>query len=157
MSIKSDVDRGIEIRKLMIDLKKEFDAIEARLEEAGLNGEQKELEDAEREGRQYLAKGTSAIVPVIFTADLLRGSFQADSATHHKIDLAAKGNIRQFYKRVSAFANLFDNGKNFRAHATEVLSEHAPAFITACVARDKQGIAKSAVKVDWDRALKGGA
>ena len=157
MSIKADVDRGIEIRKLMIELKAELEGIDARLETAGLEGEQKELEDPEREGRQYLAKGTSAVVPVIFTADLLRGEFQRGSVAHHSISAAGCGEMGQFYKPFSGFANVFKNGKKFRAHATEILGEHAPAFITACVARDKQGIAKSAVKVDWDRALKGAA
>jgi hypothetical protein len=153
MSVKADVDRGIEIREQMEKLKAELKDIETRLHHAALHGEQVELNDAEREGRQYLAAGSDRIVPVILTADLLVGEFTRDSQRHISI-LSAINNrtgLLQFFKPVNKYENRFDSGKKFRLHAAEVFgNELAPTFITACVARDKDGIAKSSIKVAWD-------
>jgi hypothetical protein len=35
-----------------------------------------------------------------------------------------------------------------------ILGESAPIFVDACLARDKNGIPKSQIKVEWDRASK---
>ena len=150
MSIKADVDRGIEIREQMEKLKAELKDIETRLHHAALHGEQVELNDAEREGRQYLATGSDRIVPVILTADLIRASFTANSEIHRQIAAVANGWINRFYKPESKYESRFDSGKKFRQMAAELLGLNAPAFITACVARDKDGIAKSSIKVAWD-------
>ena len=154
MSLRADVDRGLEIREEVEKLQTELKAIEVRLKDAGLNGHQVELVDAEREGRQYLAGGTSRVVPVIFTSDLLVGEFGRDTKKHLEIMDAVqnKTGVLQFFKPVSKFENRFDSGKKFRALASEVFGDLAPKFITACVARDKDGIPKSAIKVMWDDA-----
>ena len=67
MSIRHDVDRGLEIREQIEKLTAELKEIEARLKEAGLHADQVDLQDADREGKQFLAQGTQRIVPVIFT------------------------------------------------------------------------------------------
>ena len=154
MSLRADVDRGLEIRDEIEKLQTELKAIEVRVKNAGLNGPQVELVDAEREGRQFLANGTSKVVPVVFTADIIVGEFGRDSQRHHQIVDAVenKTGLLQFFKPVNKFENRFDNGKKFRAVAAEVFGDLAPKFITACVARDKDGIAKSAIKVMWDDA-----
>jgi hypothetical protein len=149
-----DVERGLELRKQIKKDQDELKEIEARLEAAGLDGEQVELKDAEREGRQFLARGDKHIVPVIFTADLLIKSFQ-DKSKHHVriVDALPEGvSVKQFYKSSTKWEGVFESGKKFRAVADEMLGKDAPKFITACVARDKDGIAKSAIKVDWDHA-----
>ena len=151
MSIKNDVDRGLEIRAQLETLTTELKDIQMRLAHAALHGEQIELTDADREGRQYLAHGTTAIVPVILTADKLMGEFVANSPKHELVKLAARGKLLDFYKPANKFVNKFDNGKKFRATAAELLAEHAPSFITACIARDKDGIAKSDIKIMWDQ------
>jgi len=154
MSLRADVDRGLEIRAEIEKLQSELKDIEVRVKHTALHGEQVELTDADREGRQYLAAGTSKIVPVIFTSDLLMGSFKAGSSNHIKVveSLGPKNAYRivDFFKKESVLYSLFDNGKKFRAHASDLLGDKAPAFITACVARDKDGIPKSAIKVMWD-------
>lgn len=155
MSVRCDVDRGLEIVVQIEALKKELEAIEDRLEAAGLKGEQIELMDPEREGRQYLAHGSECVVPVVFTADLLVKTFQKGSAVHQKIEAAAGTSaiLASFFKESVTFKSLFDSGKIFRRQAEEILGEQAgPKFITACLARDKQGIPKSAVKIEWERA-----
>lgn len=152
MSIRADVDRGLEIRAQMEKLKVELKDIDTRLQTAALKGEQVELQDADREGRQFLAHGTERVLPVILTADMLVGEFGRDSARHKEIIDAVQNRtgLLQFFKPVSKFENRFDNGKKFRLLAKEVFADLGPAFITACVARDKDGIAKSAVKVMWE-------
>lgn len=151
-SVRQDVDRGLEIREQMEKLKIELKDIEVRLQHAALHGEQVELQDADREGRQYLATGSDRIVPVILTADMIVGEFAANSDRHREIVPRAEGRLNEFFKPVNKFENRFDNGKKFRLRAGELLGLGAAAFITACVARDKSGIPKSAIKVTWDEA-----
>jgi hypothetical protein len=147
-----DVDRGLQIVGEIEMLEKELDAIETRLVQAGLDGDQVELVDPEREGRQYLAHGSAAIVPVVFTADLLIKSFANGSIVHGRIqDALGKRSIGDFFRRVTGFATQFDSGKTFRAHAAELLGLDAPKFISACLSRDKEGTPKSQIKVEWGR------
>lgn len=155
MSIRDDVDRGLEIRAELEKLETELKDIEVRLKHAALHGEQVELADADRDGRQYLAAGRERIVPVILTADMIVGEFADGSKRHMEIvdsiaDVKFIAGVLKFFKPVSKFENRFDSGKKFRAQAAEVFGDLAPKFITACVARDKDGIAKSAIKVCWD-------
>ena len=153
MSVRADVDRGLEIRDSIKKLEAEMKDIDTRLKHAALHGEQVELTDADREGRQYLAAGSARIVPVILTADLIVGEFGHSSPRHVEICNALKGKshlMLEMFKTVRKFDNRFDSGKKFRAQAAEVFGDLAPAFITACVARDKDGIAKSAIKIMWD-------
>jgi hypothetical protein len=160
MSILADVDRGLAIRGEMDALKKELGEIEERLEAAGLKGEQIDLVDADREGKQFLAKGTKQIVPVVFTADLLIKSFKFPSAHYTRITSAIPEGFAEssaqglggFFTRSVVYESRTDSGKKFRAIAGELLGKDAPKFITACLARDKEGIPKSAIKIEWDRA-----
>jgi hypothetical protein len=151
-SVKTLVDRGLSIRARIAKDKEELRLIEEQLEQAALTGEQVDLVDEEREGKQFLAEGTKQIVPVIITADLIIGSFQKDSAHHTRISEAAKTKLLAFFRPKTVYENLFDSGKKFRSQAAEILGEDAPEFITACLSRDKHGVPKNAIKVDWDRA-----
>lgn len=153
-AIRADVDRGLQIVGELKMLQDELDLIETRLEAAGLEGEQVELNDPDREGRQYLARGSAAVVPVVFTADLIVGQFQVDSDVHRRIVLAIPAGhyLRDFFRSVRVFKTLFDSGKQFRAKAAELLGDGAPAFISACLQRDKNNIPKSKVVIDWQRA-----
>jgi hypothetical protein len=152
-TIEQDVDRGLEIHRLMTELKAELEQINGRLQLVALSGEQIPLADKKREGMQYLAQGSLAKVPVVITADAIMGEFMEDSPAHLKVKAAAQGLFPKFFKRVVAYVNVKkDNGKAFRQLADELLGKDAPAFIEACKSRDKDGIPKNAVKVEWDRA-----
>jgi hypothetical protein len=158
MSIASDVDRGLEIKKQIATLATELAEIEDRLVKAGLEGDQVELVDPDREGRQWLAHGSEKIVPVVFTADLLIGSFANGSIIHGQmIDVLGDHPLGNFYRRVSGFAKRFESGKKFRAHAFEMLGVNAPKFISVCLSRDKEGTPKSQIKIEWDRASEVGS
>ena len=151
MTIQQFVDRGLEIRADIEKLKLELKSIESKLEKFGLNGQHEELKDADREGRRWLARGTSQIVPVIFTADKIVGSFKANTPTHNRIQKASDDKLSFFYTPCTTYESLFDDGKKFRAHADELLGkEAAPKFITACLSVDKHGIPKSDIKILWD-------
>lgn len=152
MSIYADVDRGLEIVAQMEALKEELKSIEERLQKAGLNGTQVDLVDEEREGKQYLANGTAKIVPVVFTADQVVKSFLAESAVHGQIAAAADGHLTKFYVSRKTYHAVFETGKLLRRQAAEILGSQGPSFVTACLARDKNGIPKSAIKVEWNRA-----
>lgn len=152
MSIKADIDRGIEIRQEMKALKLELDALELRLIAAARAGEHVPLSETSREGRRFLARGTEKVVPVIFTADKLISSFAENSAMHQKISAISPGFYQQFFRRKVLFERSIEEGNRFRKTVAEMLGADAPAFITACVSRDKDGITKSDEKIHWDRA-----
>jgi len=150
MNLTPLVDRGLDIRKQIKTLQAELKDIEKKLEQAGLHGDHVELKDADREGRRFLARGSRVLIPVIFTADKLIGTFKHDSPVHVKIADAADGHLRDFFTLTQTWENNFDNGKRFRTEADAILGKAAPAFITACLSRDKYGIPKSDIKVNWD-------
>lgn len=151
MTIQELVDRGLAIRSEMERLKQELKSIEARLETYGLAGRHEELKDADREGRRWLARGSKLIVPVIFTADKIIGTFQANSPTHERILAASNNLLRFFYDPVTTYENRFKDGKQFRSRADALLGpEKGPRFITACLAVDKHGIPKSDIKILWE-------
>ena len=154
-SIATLVERGLSIRREIKELTAELKQVEADLKslalKASASGRVEDLKDADREGRRWLARGSSAIIPVVFTADLIVGSFAQDSKTHKRIEAAAVGNLREFFKPVRKFENLVDDGKKFRARAADVLDKAAPAFITACLSLDKDGLPKSDIKIEWDK------
>jgi hypothetical protein len=146
------VDRGLEIRAQIEQLKEELDIIENALHLAARTGHQIELNDPDREGRQYLAQGTDAIVPVILTADLIQGSFADGSKIHEKIAAASCDKLTEFYRPTTTWKLIAKSGKAFRIEAAHILGAAAPALITAATSRDKNGIPKSQIKVEWDRA-----
>lgn len=150
MSVKNLVDRGIEVRRQIKVLEKELEEIEAKLESQGLNAPHEDLKDAEREGRRWLAHGSELIVPVVFTADKLMKSFKLNSATHQSVKTAAGDLLKEFYSLSQTYETKFDDGKKFRKAAGELMGPRAPAFVTACLARDKHGVPKSDIKVCWD-------
>lgn len=157
MSVKTLVDRGLEIVSEMKLLKKELDAIEEKLGRAALDGEHQELKDPDREGRRFLAHGSKRILPITFTADKIVQSFKQSSTLHHNLrqlvgENASNGRLRQFYAPVTTYEICFDDGKQFRAAAGELLGKDiGPKFITACVAVDKHGIAKNDTKIEWNK------
>jgi hypothetical protein len=155
VNLKADVDRGLEIVTTMETLKKELKAINERLCAAALLGVQVDLIDPEREGKQFLAPGTAKIVPVVLTADAVIQSFVANSKNHRTISEVAGDKLLHFYAPTTTYEAVFASGKLLRSRAAEIFGfEDAPAFVSACLARDKHGIPKSAIKVEWDRAEK---
>ena len=151
-TLAKSVDRGLEIRAQMQELKDELDTIEECLRHAALAGEQVELEDPDREGRQFLARGTESAVPVVLTADMVAQTFADGSKTHARLAEVAGEKLGQFYRAVTTWKILAKTGKAFRLEASAILGAEAPAFITAALARDKNDIPKSQIKVEWDRA-----
>lgn len=149
------VDRGIAIRAEMAALEKELEGINKLLKAEGYeknkDGKVEDLKDGNRLGKRWLAAGTERILPVVFTTDLLAGSFTANTDLHKKIEAAAGEHLNDFYKRVTKYENRFDSGVKFRKTAADLLGDKAPAFITACLSRDKDGIPKSDVKIEWDK------
>ncbi|HXI70275.1 MAG TPA: hypothetical protein VNN22_07955 [Verrucomicrobiae bacterium] len=154
--IKTLVDRGLEIVAAKKSMEAEMEKIVAELEQHGLDhsAQHEELADADRDGKRWFANGTEVSVPMIFTADKLVGEVATKSIKRVEIEAAAGKFFRAFFKPVSGYANVFKDGKQFRKHAHELMGAEAPQFITACVARDKHGIAKSDVKILWDEAAK---
>jgi hypothetical protein len=151
--IAADVARGIQIKAEIARLLFELKAIEARLETAALEGEQIPLEDAEREGKQYLARGSDQIVPVRFESDQIAGSFDPDSSMHQAATLIAAGQLDKFYKDTRKFIRVPKDGNAFRKLARQLLTSRAFAdLIQACTVRNKAGMAQSKTVIAWDDA-----
>lgn len=155
--IAADVDRLLEIKIEIAKLTDEAKGIEARLEQAGLEGDQVPLEDADREGKQYLARGSKKIVPVRFESDLIAGSFKPDSQMHRAV-LEALGEehvdkLPKFFLDTRAFERVPKDGQEFRKLARKLLPP-APfaALISAATQRTKDGIPKSKTVIAWDNS-----
>lgn len=159
-SITALVDRGIAVVAEIAKLQKELRTIEETLKGVATDRSDQHvlLKDSEREGRKYLARGSRLVVPVVFTADKLLGTFQAQSKEHLRVAKALPDEqftelFPVFYKPWNGFENRFDDGQKFRARAAALLGSAAPAFITACLALDKEGLPKSDVKIEWKEAV----
>ena len=151
--IASDIARGLEIRAEMARLKIELDAIESRLDAAGLECHQIPLQEADREGKQYLARGRDKVIPVRFESDQIVGSFQPDSIMHKSVAAIAGDHLAKFFKDVRKFERVPKDGNEFRKLARKLFEPDAYAkLISACTSRGKDGIPKSKTVIGWDDA-----
>jgi len=111
------------------------------------------LTDKDREGTQFIARGSyGAFVRIVCTADLLVQSFAAGSATHDEISAAATASgvtVADFFQLVRTWKLRAKTGKAFRQLARES-ADDPERLITACIRRDKDGVPVSQVKVEWD-------
>lgn len=152
--IAADVDRLIEIKTQIAALTAEAKTIEARLEKAGLEGDQIPLQDADREGKQFLAHGSSKVIPVRFESDQLIATFKPDSDLHKTILAILGDKLSSFFKDTRVFERKHkDDANKFRRLARKELD--APTYaklISACVSKDKDGIPKSKTVVAWGDA-----
>lgn len=155
--IAADIARGKKIVDEIKRLEAELKAIESRLEQAGLDGEHVPLQDKDREGKQFLARGEKIIVPVRFESDLIAGSFDPDSVMHKAV-IAALGDqhlakLPLFFRDKRTFARVPKDGQAFRKIARKNLDPDTVAkLIHAVTQRDKDGIAKSKTVIAWDDA-----
>lgn len=155
--IAADIARGKQIVEEIKALEAELKAIEARLEQAGLNGDQVPLQDKDREGKQFLARGERLVVPVRFESDLIAGSFDPESVMHKAV-IAALGEehaakLPLFFKDKRSFCRVPKDGQAFRKLARKQLDADTMAkLISAVTQRDKSGIAKSKTVIAWDDA-----
>lgn len=146
--IEADVERGRVVVHMIAKLEAELKEIEARLIGDGETGYQEPLQDANREGKQFLASG---ILPVRFESDLIAGSFSPDDQMHQAV-LAAIGEeqLPKFFKDVRKFERIAKDGEAFRKSARKLLEPDAfAALVKAATIRDKTGIAKSKTVVAW--------
>jgi hypothetical protein len=146
----ADVDRGLELVRLIEAHKKELKAITVRLQARALKGTQEALKDAGREGTRYLAKGTGVEVPIIVTADCIAKSFADGSPAHARAESAAHGQLPKFYRKKTIWELLTKDGKKFREEAAAFLGDNAPDFIAACRSLDKHGIPKNGITIRWN-------
>lgn len=151
--IAIDVGRGIWIKRQIEQLTDELKKLEKRLEKAGLEGEQIPLQDAEREGKQYLARGTDYIVPVRFESDSLIASFAPDSEKHAELAAIAGDKLPRLFVDTRKFERSEDDGNKFRKLVRSLLApDKFAAFIQACISRKKDGMPKSKTVIAWNEA-----
>lgn len=152
--ISQDIERGITLRSEIKTLQAELKAIEKRLEQAGLEGEQIPLQEADREGRQFLARcpKLELVVPIVFESDQIIASLQPDTATYDAVSIISGSHFGAFWQPVSALARIQKDGQSYRALARDLLGALAPKFIAASLQRDKSGIPKSRTLIAWDNA-----
>lgn len=152
--ISSDIERGIELRITIKTAQAELKSIEKRLEEAGLEGEQVPLQEADREGRQFLARSPKLglIIPVVFESDQIIASFQPGTPIHDDLTAHSIGQLSRFFAASSKFDRIQKDGQTYRKAAREILGSTAPAFIAASLQRDKAGIPKSRTIIAWENA-----
>lgn len=152
MNTTEMVDRGLTLRAEIAEREEELKGIEKALRARAEISEQIPLVDAEREGRQWIARGTHASVPVVLTSDLLARTLTPGGVQFLAAEAAAAGQIEEFYAPSKAWEIRQPNGVIFRRVAAEVLGVRAGEFVAACLRRNKLGHPLSMVRVEWDRA-----
>ncbi len=147
------IDHGLALREKLLEIAFDLENIEAAIREAAIHGSPHiDLKDPDRDGRQFLARGTQYTVPVILTADLLTQSFQENSVLHGRAQAIAGDHLSDLYKAVTTHKMIPKSGKAFRREAAALLGPQKSAeLITAITARDKYGIPKSTTKIEWDQ------
>lgn len=154
-AIAADVERGLTLRAQIQRLTAELEEIEYRLTADALArpDEHELLKDEARTGRRYTAVGTSHLVPIVLTADKLLGQFRPGTPQESRIlALCPPPLLDAFYPKITLYSNQLRDGKTFRTRAHALLGVAAPAFINACLARDKDGLPKNDIKIDWHSA-----
>jgi hypothetical protein len=168
-------DRLVEIEREVKKLAAEKKGIEERLEAYALAQpeEHQPLKDEKREGRKVMLRGTRFRMPVVFSSDLIIGSFQDASPKHRELlaliqksveaeelttvdeEIATAHSIlRKFFNPPTKWESRFDDGVQFReAVAYWLKPEVAAAFVAACRQVDKFGIAKSKTSFDFKAAV----
>lgn len=159
-------DRIAEINKEISKLTDEKKRIEARLDAYALaHPEQHEpLKDEKREGRRMVFTGERFTVPVVFSSDLIIGSFTDGSPKHKELlqilcgpdgehEATAEATLKRFFDPPAKWENRYENGVKFRAAVAEHLgSKRAAPFISACTQVDKHGVKKSTTSFDYAHA-----
>ena len=150
--ISSDVSRGLVIRDQIKTWQAELRAIEKRLEQAGLEGDQIPLQEPDREGRQFLARspGTGVFVPVVFESDQIIASVVVGTDLHTTLFSMAGEHLPKFFVASHKLDRVQKDGQAFRKLARQTFEHTAPAFINSCLQRDKDGIPKSRTIIAWD-------
>lgn len=150
--ISTDIERGLELRSTIKTAQAELKAIEKRLEQAGLEGEQIPLQEADREGRQFLARSPKlgVIVPVVFESDQIVASIQPDTAIFEALSIISGVHFQRFWQPVTKLERVQKDGQSYRKDAREILGPIAPSFIAASLQRDKTGIPKSRTVIAWE-------
>ncbi len=149
-TLEQDIERGIEIRAQIKELEAELKLIEERIQIVAEQGHQVPLKEEDREGKKFVARGKSTIVPVIFESDLLIASFLPDSAVHKALAKIAGDKLKLFFKPVNKYERVQEDGREFRRVARANLEPDPFAqFIKAATALKKGGIPKSRVFVGW--------
>ncbi|HRQ88153.1 MAG TPA: hypothetical protein PLA50_05110 [Bacteroidia bacterium] len=151
--ISADVDRGLAIVAELDALKAELKSIETRLQQAALEGITAPLEDGEREGRQFLALGTVATLPVIIESDQVISSFPPCGEAHRELETLCGDRLPSLFREERRYVRIAKDGKGYRA----ALDEHfgpllAPGILAASLQRDKHGVPRSRIVIPWDRA-----
>jgi len=152
--ISTDIERGLDLRNTIKTAQVELKAIEKRLEQAGLEGDQIPLQEADREGRQFLARSPKlgVIVPVVFESDQIVASLQPGTELFHELEFQAAGYFPKFWQSVSKYDRVQKDGQSYRKAARELLGPMAPTFIATSLQRDKNGIPKSRTIIAWEHA-----
>jgi hypothetical protein len=155
--ISTDIERGIELRTIIKSAQKELKAIETRLEQAGLEGEQIPLQEADREGRQFLARSPklNLVVPVVFESDQIIASFRKDSSFDQEIQAYCDGReirLHDFFVPETTYKRLAKDGQDFRQTSRRILGSKAPEFVSKFLQRDKDGIPRSRTIIAWENS-----
>ena len=134
--------------------------LEAKLQAYGLAHPElhEHLKDEKREGRKMALRGSRHSIPLVFTSDLLIGTFKDGSPKHQELlailgkdaSMAPLASLLRFFDAPQSWERRIDDGQKFRAAVAEWLPEKvASEFVAACTQADKHGVKKSNVVFDY--------
>lgn len=149
-TLEEDIERGIQIRAEIEKLTAELKLVEARIQAVAEQGTHVPLKEEDREGKKFIGRGRSAIVPVIFESDLLIASFLPNSPVHTELEEIAGDKLKLFFRDVRKFERVQEDGRDFRREARKAFKpDQFARFIRASLSLKKGGIPKSRVVVAW--------
>lgn len=151
--ITADVDRGLAISEQIKDLQWELKIIEKRLTQAALEGVTEPLQDQDREGRQFIAAGSTAKLPVIIESDQIIASYAPETEISKALNTLCGAERENLYRACTKYERVPKDGKAFRDAAFAHFGADLGAkIISASIQRDKNGIPRSRIIIPWDRA-----
>lgn len=132
-------------------LKERIESIEAVLKSRALNVPHEPLANGSREGRRATLKEGDQSVSVVFESDLLKGSFAFDSDLTTNLQGLCGNRFDALFRTKTTCERRITDGHKFRILVHSELPESsAVAVIEALKDKDKSGIVKSKVSVEWN-------
>jgi hypothetical protein len=156
--LAADVDRIIAIDRQLDSLTRERKALAQVIEAAALESPYHEpLNEADREGRQVILRGTDCAIPVIFESDLILGSFPEGGEAHLALQTAAglhADHLQKLWVATNKLERVAKDGQAYRRALREYFPPNtAAAVLAASLQRSKDGIPKSRTVIDTSRIL----
>ena len=151
-STESLIARGRALHVVIQEASDELERIEETLRSRALAMPHEPLADENREGRRATLRDGAETLTVLFESDILKASFDADSAVAKAVlPLLDESQQKALFKVKKTYKRMVEDGHKFRKLCAEILpAETSAKVIDLLKDRNKHGIVKSKTVIEWD-------